>query len=86
MKRYLCAALRGFLYGVALQYLAAAVLSLVLRLGYLMLYPAGLPEMASGEIQAVLLMALPCGLVGAAYACLLQAARHAGHLHRREAV
>ena len=57
MKRYLCAALRGFLYGVA-----------------------------GGEIQAALLMALPCGLVGAAYACLLQAARHAGHLHRREAV
>lgn len=79
MKRYLCAALRGFLYGVALQYIIAAVLSLVLRLGYLMLYPAGLSEMAGGEIQAALLVAIPCGLVGAAYACLVQVARRAHH-------
>ena len=79
MKRYLCAALRGFLYGVALQYIVAAGLSLVLHLGYLMLYPAGLPEMAGGEIQAALLVAIPCGLVGAAYACLVQVAWRAHH-------
>lgn len=75
MKRYFCAALRGFLYGVALQYLAAAALSLVLHLGYLMLYPAGLAETAGGEIQAALLTALPCGLAGAFCTCLVQKAR-----------
>ena len=77
MKRCLCAALRGFLYGVALQYLAAAVLSLMLHLGYLMLYPAGLAETAGGEIQAALLTALPCGLAGALCTCLVQRARQA---------
>lgn len=48
MKKTLCCALRGFLYGVALEYLGGLGLCAWLRLGYFMPYPASLPERVGG--------------------------------------
>jgi len=54
----------GFLAGIAANYLLAMLLSYGLRLGYLMLYPASLPESVGGELNAALAMMLACGWLG----------------------
>ena len=54
----------GFLAGIAANYLLAMLLSYGLRLGYLMLYPASLPESVGGELNAALAVMLACGWLG----------------------
>jgi len=56
--------LQGLLFGIAVQYIAAIIFSLYLRLGYLLLYPATFAERFGGEMNAVLLVTAVCGLIG----------------------
>ncbi len=65
-KHYAGKAIQGMLMGVAVQYLAAIALSLFLRLGYLLPYPVTFAERFGGELNAVLVTTLACGLAGAA--------------------
>lgn len=70
MKKTLRCALRGFLAGVALLYLASLALCAGLHLGYFMPYLASMPEKVGGELNAAALMALICGVLGALVAVL----------------
>lgn len=56
----------GFTAGIAVDYIAAIIASYILKLGYFMPCPASLPEQVGGEMNAVLLQAMVCGLAGAA--------------------
>lgn len=58
--------LTGFTAGIALEYLVAIAVSWALNLGYFMPCLASLPERVGGEINAVLLQTMLCGLAGAA--------------------
>ena len=58
--------LLGFLIGIAVQYIAAIAVSLFLRLGYLLPYPASFPERFGGEMNTIVIVTLACGLTGAA--------------------
>ena len=64
MKRFILPALRGALIGVAAQYLVSIVISVKLRLGYLMAYIATLAEAVHGEMNAVILEAALSALLG----------------------
>ena len=57
-KRPIRYALNGVLIGIAFNYIIAVILSYTLRLGYLMPYPALLPENVGGEMNAVLVTML----------------------------
>lgn len=56
----------GFAVGIAVDYVAAMITSFVLKLGYFMPCLASLPEQVGGEMNAVLLQAMTCGLAGTA--------------------
>lgn len=56
----------GFTAGIAADYIAAMIVSFVLKLGYFMPCLASLPEKVGGEMNAVLLQAITCGFAGAA--------------------
>lgn len=58
--------LQGLLLGIAVQYVLAIALSLYLRLGYLLPYPATFAERFGGEMNAVLLATAASGLIGLA--------------------
>ena len=66
LRRVFCRGLTGFMAGVAVDYIAAIVTSFILKLGYFMPCLAFLPEQVGGEMNAVLLQAMICGLTGAA--------------------
>ena len=72
MKRTLNIFLRGAAMGIAVQYIAAILLSYALHLGYFMPYPAILSEALGGELNAVLLTALISAALGGAIALGLQ--------------
>ena len=57
-------ALNGILIGIAFNYIVAVILSYTLHLGYLMPYPALLPENVGGEMNAMLVTMLVCGWFG----------------------
>jgi len=65
-SRILHKGLLGFLIGIAVQYIAAIGVSLSLRLGYLLPFPASFPERLGGEMNTVLIVTLACGLAGMA--------------------
>lgn len=85
MKKMLRCALRGFLAGVALLYLASLALCAALHLGYFMPYLASTPEKVGGELNAAALMALICGLLGALVAVLCRLLRRRARRNRRAA-
>ena len=64
-KKFARTAVNGMFTGIALNYILAMILSYQLKLGYLMLYPASLPEYVGGEMAANLCMLLACGALGA---------------------
>ena len=67
MKRKLVHnAFLGAVFGMAANYGVAVVASYALGLGYLMPYPAILPERVGGEMNAVLLMLVLCAAIGMA--------------------
>ena len=65
MKRLLYRGLLGFLIGIAAQYILAIAISLYLRLGYLLPYPASFPERFGGELNTVVIVTAICGGMGA---------------------
>ncbi len=65
MKRLFRRGLLGFLIGIAVQYILAIVISLYLRLGYLLPYPASFPERFGGEMNTVMTVTVICGGMGA---------------------
>ena len=75
MKKILKTGLIGMVTGIAGNYLLAILLSFALKLGYLMPYPAWLPESVGGEMNAVLLTALVCAVAGAGAGLALGFAR-----------
>lgn len=64
--RMLRKGLHGFLLGIAAQYILAIGISLYLRLGYLLPYPASFSERLGGEMNTVVIVTLACGSIGAA--------------------
>ena len=54
----------GMLIGIALNAMLAMAISYWLQLGYVMSYPAALPEYVGGEMNAALLTMVVCGLLG----------------------
>ena len=84
MKRWIGCILRGALMGVGLQQLVAISVSAWLHLGYYMACITTLPEMAGGEIRAVVLQTAVSGLAGAGIALALELWRqHRWSLRRR---
>lgn len=75
MKRYLLNATLGALAGIAVQYLAAIVISMRLQLGYLMAYISPLAEALHGEMPAVMMEAVLSGLLGMSIALAISFAR-----------
>ncbi len=67
-KQLIKTSLIGATAGIALSYIAAIVLSLWLQLGYFLAFPATLPELVGGEMNAVLLQTAVCALLGAGIA------------------
>jgi hypothetical protein len=65
IKLILRRGLLGFLIGIAVQYLLAIAVSLYLRLGYLLPYPASFPELFGGEMNTVVIVTAVCGGIGA---------------------
>jgi hypothetical protein len=65
VKHILRRGLLGFLIGIAVQYLLAIAISLYLRLGYLLPYPASFPERFGGEMNTVVIVTAVCGGIGA---------------------
>ena len=65
-RRILRRGMIGFTAGIAVDYIAAMIVSFVLKLGYFMPCLASLPEKVGGEMNAVLLQAMICGFAGAA--------------------
>lgn len=63
-KRLLRNAMVGMLTGIALSQIIAIIAAYALRLGYFMPYPAALPEIAGGELNAVALIMAVSGLLG----------------------
>lgn len=55
----------GFLTGVVANQVVALAVSYALKLGYYMPCIASLPERVGGELNAVLLQMLVCGMLGA---------------------
>ena len=74
-KKLFSACLIGAAAGIALETLTAIVLSLWLRLGYYLPYPAALPEQVGGEMNAVLLQTAVSALLGAGVGAALRLAR-----------
>ena len=66
VKRVIRRGVLGFLIGIAVQYILAIGLSLYLRLGYLLPFPASFPERFGGEMNTVVIVTLACGCIGAA--------------------
>lgn len=64
VKAVIKATINGALIGVAMDFIVSIIISLQLRLGYLMPYPALLPEQVGGEMNAVILQAAVCVLLG----------------------
>lgn len=56
--------LMGFLLAIAIQYILAIGVSLMLRLGYLLPYPASFAERFGGEMNAVLMVTIASGCIG----------------------
>ena len=75
LKRCLRCALIGATAGIALSYIAAIVVSCALELGYFMPCPAALPEIAGGEMNAVILQTAVCALAGAGVGALIPLCR-----------
>lgn len=63
----------GLAAGVAINELIALAASYVLRLGYYMPCLASLPEQVGGELNAVTLQMILCGLVGMTVGILCRA-------------
>ena len=63
-KKFVRNGLLGISVGIALNTVLAIAVSYWLQLGYLMPYPAALPEYVGGEINAALLTMVVCGLLG----------------------
>ena len=55
----------GFLIGIAIQYILAIAISIYLKLGYLLPYPASLVERFGGEMNTVVIVTAICGGLGA---------------------
>ena len=55
----------GFLIGIAIQYILAIAISIYLKLGYLLPYPAALSEQFGGEMNAIVIVTAICGGLGA---------------------
>lgn len=64
-KRLLHNGIFGMLTGIALSNIIALIVSYALHLGYFMPYPAALPEVVGGELNATMLVMAFCGLLGA---------------------
>ena len=78
MKKTLCCALRGFLYGGALEYLGGLGLC-----AWATSCPTSLPETVGGELQAAAVFALLCGAAGALVAvCVGRLSRKACNKRR----
>ena len=75
MKRNLRFYLDGAAIGIALEWIIAISVSIMLNLGYVMLSPAWLPEYVGGEINAVLLQTVLFALVGIFIKQMLNSAR-----------
>lgn len=75
MQRGMGTLLCGALMGVGLQQLVSIGISARLHLGYYMACVATLPELAGGEIRAVVLQTGVCALAGAGTALALRLAR-----------
>lgn len=75
MKRFIVPAVLGALVGIAVQYLISIIISLKLRLGYLMAYIATLAEAAHGEMNAVMLEAALSAFLGMGVALAITFAR-----------
>lgn len=75
MKRYFLHGLLGALVGIAVQYLAAIIISSELKLGYLMAYITALAEALHGEIPAVILEASLSGFLGMSAALAISFAK-----------
>lgn len=63
-KRMIHRGLLGMLIGIAVQYILAIGVSLYLRLGYLLPYPASFPERFGGEMNTVLIVTAASALIG----------------------
>ena len=79
MKRILLSLLRGLLMGISVQHLLSMIISAHLKLGYYAALPM-LEEPVGGELYAVMLEALICGVLGASIAVLT--ALHRGKPNR----
>lgn len=75
MRRTLLNAVLGALVGIAVQYLAAIVISSQLHLGYLMAYVTTLAEALHGEIPAVIMEAALSGFLGMSIALAISFAK-----------
>lgn len=83
MKQFILPALRGALIGIAAQYLVSIMISVKLRLGYLMAYIATLAESVHGEMNAVILEASLSALLGMGIALAIAFARQKQWQRRR---
>ena len=63
-KKYVRNGLQGMSMGITLNAVLAMAVSYWLQLGYLMPYPAALPEYVGGEMNAALLTMAVSGLLG----------------------
>ena len=75
MKRKLLFYLNGAAAGIAMEWAVALAVSMLLKLGYVMLAPAWLPEYVGGEINAVLLLTTLFAFVGIFIKRMLNSAR-----------
>lgn len=75
MKRKLLFYLDGAAVGIALEWVIALLISMLLNLGYVMFSPAWLPECVGGEINAVLLQTALFALIGILIKQMLNSAR-----------
>ena len=64
MKQTLSFLLSGAAMGIAVELIVAIIISSALRLGYVMLCPAWLPECVGGEIPATVLQTALFALLG----------------------
>ena len=75
MKHKLLFYLDGAAAGIALEWVVALLVSIMLNLRYVMLSPAWLPECVGGEINAVVLQTVLFAFVGIFIKRMLNSAR-----------
>ena len=75
-RKWIFTGINGALWGVAIQYIVAIVVSLWLQLGYFLPYIASLPEKVGGEMNAVLWQTAVCALLGAGVSVIWRLLRH----------